>query len=104
MDKSNKTTFTKNKTKILDCLDFSFCSIQTQQTHRRQEDGIKELLAVNGIGFHPGSQRREKKPGAESKLCGQTSTDSQGKRSASSAAHGSLAEVCYTPNLPADGH
>lgn len=72
---------------------------QTLGLHRGREDSVTGSQVYREIGFHTGSQRRERKPGAESKLCGQTLTNALRTISASLAAHASL--LCHTPSCTA---
>lgn len=71
-----------------------------EETYRGREDRVNGSQGYRGIGFHTGSQRRERKPGAESKLCGQTLTGALGKISASSGAHASLLELHRSATHP----
>lgn len=58
---------------MLDCTD-------PGDIQREGEDSVTGSRGYKGIVFHTGAQRREKKPGAESKLCGQTLTDALAER------------------------
>lgn len=75
-------------------------SAQTPEIYRGKEGNVTGSRGYGGIGFHSGSQGRERKPGAESKLCGQTLTDALGTVSATSAAHGSLLEFHLSVTHP----
>ena len=78
-------------------------SAQTLETYRGREDSVPGSRGYRGIWFQAGSQRRERKPEAEGRLCGQTLTDALGTvlaLSASAQLASGVSPVCHTPVCP----
>lgn len=77
------------------------------ETYTRREIDINGSQGYKGIRFHIASLWTERKLGAESMMCGQTSADALERISALSAGHGSFTGVshfCHTLMCTADGY